>query len=135
MTSAIADSFEFPQTDTAPPPRMPRFCIFYLAADRAEAFRLKPPAKPPYMLRLADYEEGPEVAAESPYEVWRTLQQACRGAHPPRPLGVGDVVREGDTLLLCNYWGFDPAEWRDAEGAGPSAARGAKDARAAPPAA
>ncbi|MCY4536348.1 MAG: hypothetical protein OXB91_13360 [Bryobacterales bacterium] len=96
---------------------MTSFRIMYLAADAGEAFRDKSPRKPPFVLRRSHYEAGPEVAAESPYELWRTLrQQSERGeADVPRPIEVGDALETPGGVLLCNYWGFDAAEWFGAE--------------------
>lgn len=100
---------------------MPRFRILYLAAEKAEKVRHRAPAKPPYRLRRSHYEEGPELEAPSPYALWRSLreQDGAGDIEGPRPLEVGDALQtEDESLLLCNYWGFDPAEWRDASDPG-----------------
>ena len=92
---------------------MTSFRILYLAADAAEAFRGKSPRKPPFVLRRSHYEAGPEVAAESPYELWRTLREQSEQGEVgiPRPIEVGDALETPGGVLLCNYWGFDAAEW------------------------
>lgn len=110
---------------------MTSFRIMYLAADAGEAFRDKSPRKPPFVLRRSHYEAGPEVAAESPYELWRTLrEQSERGeAGVPRPIEVGDALEAPGGVLLCNYWGFDTAEWFGAEEPEASAAVHADAAR------
>ncbi len=95
---------------------MANFRILYLAENKGEAFRAKAPGKPPYTLKRSHYEDGPEVSAESPYALWERLRDPT-DAHVagfPRPFGIGDALETGDGLLICNYWGFDPAEWRDA---------------------
>lgn len=96
---------------------MTSFRIMYLAADASEAFRARSPRKPPFVLRRSHYEAGPEIAAESPYELWRTLREQSELGEVgiPRPLEVGDVLEAPGSVLLCNYWGFDAAEWFDAE--------------------
>ena len=101
---------------------MPRFRIFHLAAEKAESFREKAPRKPPYVLHRAHYEEGPVMSADSPYALWQELQQESETEPRTerRALDVGDALQLDDQLLLCNYWGFDPAEWRDASRGGDS---------------
>lgn len=95
---------------------MVRFRVLYLAEEKCEPYRSQSPKKPPYLLTRSNYRDGPEVSAESPYEVW----QALRG-HPEfpvpsgsKPIAVGDALEAEGRLLVCNYWGFDPAEWRSA---------------------
>lgn len=95
---------------------MPSFRILYLAPDAGEAFRARSPRKPPFVLRRSHYEDGPEIAAASPYELWRTLrEQSETGATGvPRPIEVGDALETPEGVLLCNFWGFDAAQWSDA---------------------
>ncbi len=64
-------------------------------------------------MRRSHYEDGPEITASSPYEVWQRLREQSKvgEADAPRPIGVGDALETGDRLLVCNYWGFEPAEW------------------------
>ena len=97
--------------------RMIRFRVLYLSTARSEAFRLKPPKAAANVLRRSHYEEGPEIEAASPYEVWSRLRGPSEGgrADAPKPLNVGDALEAGDRLVVCNYWGFDPAEWRAAK--------------------
>lgn len=99
---------------------MIRFRILYLSNAKSEAFRLRPPNKAVNVLRRSHYEEGPQITASSPYDLWGTLREQSMGAQTqaPKPLGIGDALETGDRLLVCNYWGFDPAEWRN-----PNAAR------------
>ncbi len=94
---------------------MPKFRIFYLARERSEAFRGKTGEKPPYAIRRSHYEEGPEVCAADPYALWKSLRESNEpGADDVRKsVDVGDVLESESGLLLCNYWGFEPAEWRD----------------------
>ena len=94
---------------------MPRIRIFHLVAEKAEAFRDKAPRKPPYILHRSHYEEGPELSADSPYALWQELRDEGESESPTkrRALDVGDALQFDNQLLLCNYWGFDPAEWRD----------------------
>ena len=91
---------------------MPRYRILYLLPDHASSFRDKPPKKPPYSLRESHHEEGPEVEAQTPYELWLQLQEQPETMETPQAIKVGDAIRnvEGE-LLVCNFWGFDKAEW------------------------
>jgi hypothetical protein len=91
---------------------MPQYRILYLLPEHAARFRDKPPKKAPYSLREGHYEEGPEVEAQTPYELWLQLQEQPETAETPRAIKVGDAIRttEGE-LLVCNFWGFDKAEW------------------------
>lgn len=95
---------------------MPNFRIFYIASDRTETFRAKAGAKPPYVIHRSHYEEGPEISAADPYALWFALRYnpEADGARAPRAVGVGDVLESKGGLLLCNFWGFEPAEWRAA---------------------
>ena len=99
------------------------FRILYLAEGKEDAFRTRAPGKPPYLLRKSHYEEGPEIIAESPYDLWEQLRtpDSAERCNAPRPVGVGDALESGDRLLLCNFWGFDQAAWHVAEKDGRSA--------------
>ena len=98
---------------------MTSFRILYLAPEAGEAFRARSPRKPPYVLRRSHYEDGPEIEAESPYELWRTLHEQSESGRvvAPRPIEVGDALETAAGVLLCNFWGFDAAEWFDAQAA------------------
>ena len=93
---------------------MTRFRILYLSPAKSEAFRSRAPKKAPYILRRSHYEAGSEIMAANPYELWGALRDAPEGDRPeaPKPLRIGDVLETSDGLLLCNFWGFDPAEWQ-----------------------
>ena len=94
---------------------MPRYRVLRLLPEHALKFREKPPRDPPYLLRESHYEAGVEVEAQTPYELWNKLQEQRETEDPPRAMGVGDAVcADGGELLLCNFWGFDPAAWRQA---------------------
>lgn len=97
---------------------MPHFRILYLASERVDGFLLRTPSKAPYRLRRSHYQEGPLIESTGPYELWHSLREQHQAgvAGAVRPLGTGDAVCTDDnTLLLCNYWGFDPAEWQDSD--------------------
>ena len=95
---------------------MPLYRILYRLPEHAAKFQEKPPRDPPYLLRESHYEEGLEVEAQTPYELWRKLQEQPETEDSPRAIRVGDAVRtDGGELLVCNFWGFDPAEWRTAD--------------------
>ena len=95
---------------------MPNFRILYLTEKKGEEFRAKAPGKPPYILKRSHYEDGPKVSAESPYALWQSLRDStdADGTDSSRQFGIGDALETGNGLLICNYWGFDPAEWREA---------------------
>ncbi len=116
---------------------MTSFRILYLAPGRGEAFRVQGPQTPPFVLRRSHYEDGPEVAAETPYELWRTsrekFEDGADGA--PKPLEVGDALETSERLLVCNFWGFDPAEWHEARGEDDSSEPNGHSSDAAPQAA
>ena len=104
---------------------MTSFRILYLTDEAGERFRERSPRKPPFVLRRSHYESGPELTAEGPYELWRRLREQSDRAEPsaPRPIEVGDALETADGVLLCNFWGFDAAQWMDAEESeGPGAA-------------
>lgn len=113
---------------------MTNFRILYLTEKKGEEFRAKAPGKPPYSLKRSHYENGPEVTAESPYALWQRMRDATdtHGAGSCRPFGIGDALEAGNRLLICNYWGFDPAEWRDAESALACQAETAETGKASP---
>ena len=92
---------------------MTRFRILYLSSAKSEAFRSRAPRKAPYVLRRSHYQEGPEVSADNPYELWKRFRESPVDGGPevPKPLGIGDVLETSESLLLCNFWGFDRAEW------------------------
>ena len=117
---------------------MPRFQILYLRADKCEAFRGRAPGKPPYVLRRSHYEDGPQLAADSAYALWQALRDRDQPQGPDvvRPVDVGDALDSEEGLLLCNYWGFEPAEWREVPdskdvsgGSGKAAEAGAASSR------
>ncbi len=95
--------------------RMPLYRILYLLPEYAANFREKHPRNPPYLLRESHYEEGLAVEAQTPYELWQNMRQQPETEESPRALDVGDaVLKEDGKLLVCNFWGFDPAEWQSA---------------------
>lgn len=92
---------------------MATFQILYLRPDRAKKYRAAAPPKPPFRLRRAHYTPGPTRSGSSAYEVWNTLRDGGEDPTDPgvRPLGVGDVLETQGQVLVCHYWGFEPAEW------------------------
>jgi len=99
---------------------MPRYRIFRLQPERRTAFQEKPPKAPPYRLKPAHYEPAGEIEAPSPYAAWKALQEGDEEQEQeaegdaPRPLSVGDALESGDSgLLVCNFWGFDRAQWQE----------------------
>lgn len=95
---------------------MPRYRVLHLLPEYASKFREKPPRDPPYLLRESHYEQGREVEAQTPYELWQKLHEQAQTEGDSRAVQVGDAVSaDGGALLVCNFWGFDPAEWRQTQ--------------------
>ena len=94
---------------------MPRYQVFYLRDTQVQRFRNAVPKEKPYHLRIKDYDEGETIEAPTPYALWKQLQEG--EGTTERPFGVGDVLESDESeLLVLNFWGFDEAQWRAAEG-------------------
>ena len=111
---------------------MPSFRILYLATERREAFRSKTPGKPPYILTRSHYTDGPAVSADSPYSLWKEMRDRTSSDSTPShgQVDIGDVLEFDGQMLLCNYWGFEPAEWRAPGGSRHKQGRGKAPSRA-----
>lgn len=93
---------------------MPRYRIHRLNDSHAEAFRAAPPREAPRELRPNRYEETGEIEAAGPYQAWKALQDASEEGSERDPLRVGDVLApEHGPALLCTYWGFEEASWKE----------------------
>ncbi len=91
---------------------MPLYRIFYLNDSEVTSFRHAPPRQQPCQLKQRHYEPQGEIEAPSPYAAWQMLQDEQAEARGLRSMGVGDVLEtEQSEVLLCNFWGFDRAEW------------------------
>jgi hypothetical protein len=99
---------------------MPQYRILYLKDSEVERFRQAAPKDKPDQLSLKHYEEVGRIDAPSAYSAWKELQERSGEETQLRPMGVGDVLEvEGEKPLLCHFWGFEEAEWRQpAEHAG-----------------
>jgi hypothetical protein len=92
---------------------MPLFRILYLKDAEVERFRHAAPKDKPDVLGLKHYEEVGRIEAPSAYAAWKELQEGAAAEREIRPMGVGDVLEvEGEKPLLCHFWGFEEAEWR-----------------------
>ena len=98
---------------------MPLYRIYYLTEEHTEKFRYKSPVNPSFLLYKSRYEEGPAIEASTPYMLWQAMrdqeteQEQSSQNNAERPINIGDALQTpDDELLLCNYWGFDKAEWR-----------------------
>ena len=100
---------------------MALYRIFYLRESEIARFRdAAPKEERPCRLKPRRYEESGEIEAESPYEAWQRLQGEEAERRGLRPMGVGDALQIGpETLVVCNFWGFDQAEWQLTEYSGP----------------
>ena len=95
---------------------MARYRIFYLKDSQIAPRREGPPKPKGTTLQPRHYEEQGELEADSPYDLWGRLQGEEAEQRGIRKLGVGDAIEtESRQVLICNFWGFDPAEWRSAE--------------------
>lgn len=96
---------------------MPLFGIFRLRDTAQERFRWSPKAtsssSPSEVLSLkpTEYRDDGEIEATSPYAAW---EQSRLGGNEVR---VGDVVqdRDGNTLWICKFNGFERAQWAETE--------------------
>ena len=66
-------------------------------------------------MKPRDYEAGGEVESQSPYSLWRELQDS-ESPHTERPLSPGDLLEiiqpDGmGALFITKYIGFEPARW------------------------
>lgn len=98
---------------------MPQYRILYLKDHEVDRFRQAAPKEHPYKIWERHYQEVGRIEAPSAYAAWRELQEGGAEERGIRSMGVGDVLeQEGERPLLCNFWGFEEAEWRQAETAG-----------------
>jgi hypothetical protein len=100
---------------------MPQYRILYLKDSEVDRFRQAAPREQPYRLWLRHYEEAGRIEAPGAYAAWKELQDAGAEARGIRKMGVGDILEaEGEKPLLCTFWGFEEADWRQpGEPAGP----------------
>jgi hypothetical protein len=101
---------------------MPQFQILYLRDSEIERFRQAAPKEQQLLQR--HYEDVGRIEAPGAYAAWANLQGEGAQQRGIRKMGVGDVLaREGERPLLCHFWGFEEAEWRQqAEGERPEPA-------------
>jgi hypothetical protein len=67
------------------------------------------------IVKLKDYEAGGEVESQTPYSLWKELQDSD-SRHAEKPLSAGDLLEtlEADgpgRLYIAKYIGFEPAQW------------------------
>lgn len=113
---------------------MPQYRILYLKDSEVDKFRQTAPKDKRDQLSLKHYEEVGRIDAPSAYAAWKELQESGAEEREIRAMGVGDVLEvEGEKPLLCHFWGFEEADWRQ-PGENPFAAgagRPAQEAQAA----
>lgn len=99
---------------------MPPYRILYLKDAEVDRFRQAAPRDQPYQLWARHYEEVGRIEAPSAYAAWKELQEGGAEQREIRKMGVGDILElEGEKPLLCTFWGFEEADWRQpAEAAG-----------------
>jgi hypothetical protein len=94
---------------------MPQYRILYLKDSEVDRFRQAAPRGEPYKLWARHYEEAGRIEAPGAYAAWKELQEAGADERSIRKMGVGDILElEGEKPLLCNFWGFEECEWRQA---------------------
>lgn len=92
---------------------MPQYRILYLKDSEVDKFRQTAPKDKRDQLSEKHYEELGRIDAPSAYAAWKELQESGAGERGIRPMGVGDVLEvEGEKPLLCHFWGFEEADWR-----------------------
>jgi hypothetical protein len=96
--------------------RMPSYRVFLLTEPHVQPFRDRAPRPGRQELRPTNYEPAGQIEALGPYDAWTRLQGEEAAELAGRPLGIGDVLEEEESsLMICQYWGFDPAAWRSAD--------------------
>ena len=99
---------------------MNRYRVLLLKDSKISAYREASPREGKYRLHRSHYEQAGKIEAPSPYSAWRKLRGEELAQRGFRPLGVGDALEaESASLVVCNFWGFDPAAWH-----GPQTERG-----------
>lgn len=92
---------------------MPQYRILYLKDSEVDRFRQAAPRDQPYQLWARHYEEVGRIEAPSAYAAWKELQENSAEKREIRKMGVGDILElEGEKPLLCTFWGFEEADWR-----------------------
>ncbi len=95
---------------------MARYRILYLKDAYITSRRESAPKPKGTLLKPLHYEEQGEMEAESPYDVWKRLQAEEAEQRGIRNMGVGDAIEtESGDVLICNFWGFDRAQWHSVE--------------------
>ena len=90
-----------------------RYRVLLLKDSKVPAYREASPREGKYRLHRSHYEPAGEIEAPSPYSAWQRLQEKESARRGFRPLGVGDALEsDGAALVVCNFWGFDQAEWQ-----------------------
>jgi hypothetical protein len=92
---------------------VPRYRIHRLKDSQKEHFRWAAHTGGLAIVKLKDYEPGGEVESQTPYSLWKELQET--GA-AERSLSPGDLLEIMETdapgrLLITKYIGFEPAQW------------------------
>ena len=91
---------------------MSRYRVLLLKDSKVLTYREASPREGKVRLNRSHYEPAGEVEAPSPYSAWQKLRGKESARRGFRPLGVGDALEtEAASLVVCNFWGFDPAEW------------------------
>jgi hypothetical protein len=89
-----------------------RYRVLLLKDAKISAYREASPREGKYRLHHSHYEPAGKIEAPSPYSAWRKLRGEELAQRGFRPLGVGDALEaESASLVVCNFWGFDPAAW------------------------
>lgn len=92
---------------------MPVYRIHRLKDSQKEHFRWAAHTGGLAIVKLKDYEAGGEVESQTPYSLWKELQEA---GSVERPLSAGDLLETVETegpgrLFITKYIGFEPAQW------------------------
>jgi hypothetical protein len=94
---------------------VPRYRIHRIKESQKEHFRWAAHTGGLAIVKSKDYEPGSEVESQSPYSLWKELQDS-ESPHAEKPLSPGDLLEVIQTdgsggLVITKYIGFEPAKW------------------------
>jgi len=94
---------------------VPRYRIHRLKDSQKEHFRWAAHTGGLAIVKPKDYELGGEVESQTPYSLWKELQDK-EAKLPESPLSPGDLLETVEIdgpgrLFITKYIGFEPAQW------------------------
>jgi hypothetical protein len=94
---------------------VPRYRVHRLRESQKEHFRWSAHTGGLAIVKPKDYEAGGEVESQSPYSLWKELQDPD-SSQAEGPLSPGDLLETIESegpgrLFISKYIGFEPAQW------------------------